>query len=124
MPIPIVKARVLLTSAPAWTPQPANPKHPVYYSSLQAIVCIQENPWITAVKQAVSENQGSVYYGYYVGLYQRYVYPLQSVYGYNLLSFFPKAPFEFFRPCIALAAFGCQNYGPFWGPYYNTAPII
>ena len=19
---------------------------------------------------------------------------------------------------------GCQNYGPFWGPYYNTAPII
>ena len=19
---------------------------------------------------------------------------------------------------------GCQNYGPFWGPYYNTAPIF
>ena len=19
---------------------------------------------------------------------------------------------------------GCQNYGPFWGPYYNTAPNI
>ena len=19
---------------------------------------------------------------------------------------------------------GCQNYGPFWGPSYNTAPII
>ena len=19
---------------------------------------------------------------------------------------------------------GCQNSGPFWGPYYNTAPII
>ena len=19
---------------------------------------------------------------------------------------------------------GCQNYGPFWGPYYNTAPTI
>ena len=19
---------------------------------------------------------------------------------------------------------GCQNYGPFLGPYYNTAPII
>ena len=19
---------------------------------------------------------------------------------------------------------GCQNYGPFWGPWYNTAPII
>ena len=19
---------------------------------------------------------------------------------------------------------GCQNYGPFWGPYYSTAPTI
>ena len=47
-----------------------------------------------------------MYYGYYVGLYQRYVYPLQSVYGYNFLSFFPKAPFEFFRPCITLAVCG------------------
>ena len=31
------------------------------------------------------------------------------------------------RPWIRVRGFymgGCQNYGPFLGPYYNTAPII
>ena len=37
---------------------------------------------------------------------------------------FPTAAVLSRMPSEAEHMGGCQNYGPFLGPYYNTAPII
>ena len=81
---------------------------------------------VTVYNRATIKGLMYLYYEYHSTVTERGQYPKNPNDNPRLLNLHSQAPVLLHGSCSTLAnnMGGCQNYGPFLGPSYNTAPNI